>query len=161
LHHLRKADQKSIIWIDALAINQADIPERNAQVPKMPTIYTLAASTVIWLGPKDEFDEKVAFIITMAGHLSAIQPVSEYSREEIIGKRIAELDMDEVGGIIVALAEFMDCPYWYRVWVVQEIMYSHHVLLMYGSHFATYEGISHLYRVIPLLWNSILAKLDR
>lgn len=42
------------LWVDSICINQADIPERNAQVAKMATIYTSAVSVVAWLGPADE-----------------------------------------------------------------------------------------------------------
>ncbi|KAH8790619.1 heterokaryon incompatibility protein-domain-containing protein, partial [Hyaloscypha finlandica] len=54
LKQLREADGPHAMWIDALAINQTDIAERNAQVSKMRTMYSLAESTVIWLGPMDD-----------------------------------------------------------------------------------------------------------
>lgn len=50
----------SIIWIDALCINQDDIPERNSQVRIMAEIYNSAVSTWIWLGPDSE-DSDLAF----------------------------------------------------------------------------------------------------
>ncbi|KAF2195059.1 hypothetical protein K469DRAFT_517853, partial [Zopfia rhizophila CBS 207.26] len=51
LSYIRHSDRDRVVWIDALAINQADVPERNAQVIRIPTIYSRASSTLVWLGP--------------------------------------------------------------------------------------------------------------
>lgn len=48
LDRLRLADEASVIWIDALAINQCDIAEWNAQVQIMKNIYSSARETLIW-----------------------------------------------------------------------------------------------------------------
>ena len=37
-------------WIDAICINQADIEEKNDQVPMMRDIYMIAKRVVAWLG---------------------------------------------------------------------------------------------------------------
>src|ERR1035438_6325999 len=38
------------LWVDALCINQQDVPERNAQVTQMRYIYANAARVIVWLG---------------------------------------------------------------------------------------------------------------
>jgi hypothetical protein len=50
LHCLRKRANGRRYWIDAICINQADIPERNQQVRIMPHIYFRAHTVVVWLG---------------------------------------------------------------------------------------------------------------
>jgi hypothetical protein len=51
-----------ILWIDAICINQNDIPERNEQVQKMKSIYLSASKVVIWLGDYHEpLDDSLAF----------------------------------------------------------------------------------------------------
>ena len=47
-------------WIDAVCINQADIPERNAQVATMRRIYHSAARVQVWLGEEAD-DSDAAF----------------------------------------------------------------------------------------------------
>lgn len=42
------------IWIDAVCINQNDIPERNAQVTMMARIYRSAQQVKVWLGPEEK-----------------------------------------------------------------------------------------------------------
>ena len=53
-HFMKRFGRKGYFWIDAICINQEDIPERNAQVPIMVWIYTKAGGTFIWLGEQDE-----------------------------------------------------------------------------------------------------------
>lgn len=48
-----------LLWIDAVCINQEDIPERNSQVQMMGAIYRSATRIVSWLGP-DEDDSETA-----------------------------------------------------------------------------------------------------
>ncbi|KAF2093888.1 hypothetical protein NA57DRAFT_68918 [Rhizodiscina lignyota] len=50
LRHLRRESSIRNLWIDALCINQADVPERNRQVPRMRHIYSLARRVIVWLG---------------------------------------------------------------------------------------------------------------
>jgi hypothetical protein len=54
-HALRRlrpkpGDPELVIWVDALCINQEDIPERSIQTSKMRTIYQNAEKVSIWLG---------------------------------------------------------------------------------------------------------------
>ncbi|KAF2654453.1 HET-domain-containing protein, partial [Lophiostoma macrostomum CBS 122681] len=46
----RMENTDCIIWVDALCINQDDEIEKSHQIQLMPTIYELAAFTIIWLG---------------------------------------------------------------------------------------------------------------
>ncbi|KZZ92899.1 HET domain protein [Moelleriella libera RCEF 2490] len=50
LHYFRRHPRGVPIWIDAISINQSDIPERSGQLRIMPHIYTRAVSTIVWLG---------------------------------------------------------------------------------------------------------------
>ncbi|PMD41766.1 hypothetical protein L207DRAFT_391609, partial [Hyaloscypha variabilis F] len=50
LEHLRLRKKPRLLWIDAICINQDDIPERNQQVNKMGSIYSKARRAVLWLG---------------------------------------------------------------------------------------------------------------
>ena len=51
LDYLRQSGFISQIWIDAVSINQRDVPERSRQLRIMPHIYARASSTIVWLGP--------------------------------------------------------------------------------------------------------------
>lgn len=51
--HLRYINDTRIFWVDAICINQEDIPERNKQVKRMANIYKLAYRVVAWLGSEE------------------------------------------------------------------------------------------------------------
>lgn len=46
-------EEDLVLWIDAICINQQDIPERNFQTANMRAIYQHAASVAVWLGPEN------------------------------------------------------------------------------------------------------------
>ncbi|KAH7205212.1 heterokaryon incompatibility protein-domain-containing protein [Fusarium oxysporum] len=50
LQHLRGMDEDRILWIDAICIDQSNIPERGHQVVCMSQIYNRADRVLIWLG---------------------------------------------------------------------------------------------------------------
>jgi hypothetical protein len=54
---LRDQTKTERYWIDALCINQEDIPEKNMQIPMMDQIYSKASFVLAWLGEsKDDSD---------------------------------------------------------------------------------------------------------
>jgi hypothetical protein len=52
LCYLRKRGGGYRYWIDAICINQVNIPERNRQLRIMPQIYARAQEVFVWLGKK-------------------------------------------------------------------------------------------------------------
>ena len=50
LECLRDPIEERTLWIDAISINQADIPERNNQLRLMPNICERAKVVLVWLG---------------------------------------------------------------------------------------------------------------
>ncbi|OAQ60465.1 heterokaryon incompatibility [Pochonia chlamydosporia 170] len=52
LQYLHGKSRGLPIWVDAISINQKDIPEKSRQLRIMPHIYSRAASVVVWLGPQ-------------------------------------------------------------------------------------------------------------
>ena len=51
---MRNIDSSRVLWIDAICINQTDIPERNAQVSTMKRTYEEADRVLVWLGEERE-----------------------------------------------------------------------------------------------------------
>ncbi|KAK4215815.1 heterokaryon incompatibility protein-domain-containing protein, partial [Rhypophila decipiens] len=51
--NLAATNQGKILWIDAVCINQASLPERSHQVSMMKQIYYEAKSTIFYLGPSN------------------------------------------------------------------------------------------------------------
>ncbi|RYP61007.1 hypothetical protein DL769_007904 [Monosporascus sp. CRB-8-3] len=45
------------LWVDAICIDQADIREKERQIPRMAEIFRLATSVLGWLGPLDSSED--------------------------------------------------------------------------------------------------------
>lgn len=59
MRRLRDSESIIFLWIDAICINQANIQEKNRQVPLMADVYRRAEHVFIWLG-ESSVDRKVA-----------------------------------------------------------------------------------------------------
>ena len=59
--------ERSLIWVDAICIDQESVEERNAQVAMMGEIYATATKVVIWLGPDDESTADAAQLVHSFG----------------------------------------------------------------------------------------------
>lgn len=55
---LRSSSAPSVLWIDAICINQNDLDEKAAQVAMMGDIYIQAAQTYIWLGQPTDLTKR-------------------------------------------------------------------------------------------------------
>jgi len=54
LRYLRLDDSPRTLWIDAISIDQQNVPERNEQVQKMARIYESASKVLLWVGEEDD-----------------------------------------------------------------------------------------------------------
>lgn len=122
LHHLRLESGVRMLWIDALCIDQGNISERNRQVARMDQIYTSASTTIAWLGREntDEFELGIDFIKKRQRHIQRYPWLTWFC----CGSR-RDLDSFE---------SLCNRTYWTRLWIVQEILLSHHVTIQCGSH---------------------------
>jgi hypothetical protein len=96
------------LWIDAIAIDQSNVSERNHQVSLMRDIYTGAQSVIVWLGLPQGYEE-LAFML-------ARHP-----------------DLRRIEAFHTALANVLNKPYWSRVWVVQEFVLAQSVEIWCGD----------------------------
>lgn len=63
LRSFRDRRDEGHLWVDAVCINQGDMAEKGVQIALMGDVYSLAARTIIWLGPADgDSDEGMDFV---------------------------------------------------------------------------------------------------
>ena len=104
------------LWVDALCINQDDLKERASLIQSMPAMYRSAWSVVAWLG---EASPRSGLALQLVRDLVTFR---EASCEFELEKRLRE-DPGFLGSLSwLGLHEFMDRPYWYRLWIIQEIV---------------------------------------
>jgi hypothetical protein len=110
LRHLRQVDSSTIMWIDALCINQQDISERNHQIQLMSQIYATAKEMVIWLGQEADGSDSVI--------------------DAMINGDVQEEDLIT---FIHRIWKFLSRPWWTRLWVIQEVVFSRAANIWCGS----------------------------
>jgi Heterokaryon incompatibility protein (HET) len=64
LRRIRQESTWLMVWVDAICIDQENIPERNAQVRIMKDIYAGARSVYVWLGQRDDDTEDALRMMT-------------------------------------------------------------------------------------------------
>jgi hypothetical protein len=127
LRHLRKPDEPRVLWIDALSINQKDIPEKNSQVPQMGNIYRRATTVIAWLGESRE-DGELAFDTFLA-----------LSEETTDGKHWGEIGRPNTGSYALeaknlkAVIALVARPWWRRIWTVQELILATKLVFVCGN----------------------------
>jgi hypothetical protein len=136
LVRLRKPAEDRLVWIDALAINQSDIPERNVQVRKMLTIYKSARAVLAWIGQGDE---------DFGGPTEAW--ASKIPDWDCIFNQVHNRDYMQQLSSLKWLGQY---EFWSRAWIIQEITHSNIVFIL-GPHEATH---GHLFRI----WSQLMAQ---
>ncbi|KAH6990085.1 heterokaryon incompatibility protein-domain-containing protein [Ilyonectria destructans] len=123
LNRLRSDDAVITVWADAVCINQQDSAERSHQVQGMTNIYATATSVVAWLGP--DYDNSHLAIDLILELVKADTKDTSHCKLIIMSHKWKDH--------FVALGEFMQRDYWYRLWIVQEIFNARHVDMYCGS----------------------------
>jgi hypothetical protein len=123
LRTLRDDQKTRTLWVDAICINQDDVPEKNIQVPQMAQLYSAARAVVVWLGPSTpNIELAVSWAHTYAAKeftyassywlkLDAKALVSNRTKVEKYWATIRALE---------GYFELLALPYWNRMWTFQE-----------------------------------------
>ena len=125
------------LWADAICINQADIEERGQQVALMGNIYRGASQMFAWLG-EDEANVAEVFRLLNAWSPESSSPgpghFSHLLSRDIYRK-----------GVVEALKNVRDRPYWTRTWIVQEILLAPDVIVFCGESSVSWERLMGLF----------------
>jgi hypothetical protein len=124
LYHLRHESDSRSLWVDAVCINQNNIPERDHQVSQMEQIYSRASRVLAWLGRQRTRDNN---FIDFGVRLNAMS-VSELPDQEAIPANLWTSSAFKRD----ALVAFCQRKYWTRLWIIQEIVLASDLLIQYG-----------------------------
>jgi hypothetical protein len=133
LLELRQRDTETVLWIDALSINQNDTAEQSHQVQAMSKIYERAKEVIAWLGPVTEDEEQGLKRLLTAG-------ASDFER----------LLIPFEDSVRKAIGLLMDRPYWSRAWTVQEIGFARLARIQCGRYSMTFEALQQILE----MWSS-------
>jgi hypothetical protein len=121
------------LWIDAICINQKNNEEKTAQVRKMRDIYETAVLVISWLGEQETTDEEgfslMRKIQTQYGNLS-------FEDMQILNFKTAkELGLPDTSDIRWKfMCKILYRPYFFRIWIVQEILAARRCIIQCGTH---------------------------
>ena len=121
LPYFRRLNESRVLWIDAICINQKDVPEKGHQVGRMADIYKLAMRVHVWLGPADSHIKQT---LRTLEHLAAqvevnftnneLKVVSGADRRFLSNLPYPEAEWNSIGWILQK-------PWFGRLWVWQEV----------------------------------------
>lgn len=129
------------LWIDALCINQDDLPERASQVSMMGDIYSRCTRVIVWLGSMDA--REAARIWTL--HFDILPEIIKYigqnGVDSIKSGDWTEQDLNKRFDLAHPVrsdqweryVRFFQSVRWFsRAWVVQEVALAPEVLVMFA-----------------------------
>lgn len=127
LRQFRKSDTSIDIWCDALCVNQEDFDERNHQVLRMREIYERAERVIIWLG---DYEEKSDLALKNIRDWGLVYPELEETPSALLQSMLGHM-FDTAAW--EATNRLFARPWWFRVWVLQEVAVSRSAVLVCGS----------------------------
>ena len=151
LRRSRKADDSTILWVDALCINQTDMVERSHQVQKMCAIFENAFQVFIWLGeiitkpdaapvpqslsiPYQAFSgicgivnawrerAQITEVVPIATHSPGVEPSPDGDSSDSLLSAASPLWFE--------IFDLYDCRWFQRVWVIQEAALARSAVVM-------------------------------
>jgi hypothetical protein len=144
LQHFREKSQVCTIWVDAICIDQENIPEQTQQVRNMKRVYASASQAVIWLGDEIKTDsEAFSFINAFEKALKSRLGFDWDNPRSFFG-----LHGVNYNTLWKSLGELLRRPWFGRLWIIQEVVMASNARLFCGSQTCTWESISRMIRFI-------------
>lgn len=113
LQRIRSRFYTKCVWIDSVCVDQDNLQERGHQVQLMPRIYTRAKKTYVYVGPTTCKDDSLL--------------------ETLAAGRVEHSWGAEEESLWVAFNNFLRRPYFFRVWIIQEIALSLNPVIICGE----------------------------
>ncbi|KAK3074463.1 hypothetical protein LTR53_003071 [Teratosphaeriaceae sp. CCFEE 6253] len=139
LRRMRRSDTDRLVWLDAVCINQSDVGERSQQVALMTEIYGNTTRNLIWLGAPasdQEADANVRSLMEVWAHLQKRTDNCDRFFDKVMQARGHAPEEGRLpdGADLIALQRLYDCPWFTRLWVVQEAALPPRSQCHYGEH---------------------------
>ncbi|KAK4896634.1 hypothetical protein LTR27_005554 [Elasticomyces elasticus] len=109
---------ESLVWIDAICIDQTNADERAQQIGLMEYIFTDASTVIVWLGSADSSSDL------------AVQALADCAQYIHYGFELSGFWDDPRAVAVIRLCER---AYWTRLWVFQELMLATKVTMWCGG----------------------------
>jgi hypothetical protein len=135
LKRLRNKRLRGYYWVDAMCIDQGNIPERGQQVQLMKAIYENAEQVLVWLGPsRDDSDIAMDLMDEITDADEGDQEMDADAQIER-GVELLQRSLTDPNNRHKweALARLFQRPWWKRVWIRQEVAVASQIVVLCGD----------------------------
>ena len=135
-----------MLWVDAVCINQTNIPERNYQVSIMKHIYSQASRTFVYLGEPCLFDGEALNLMMSLAQLA--QLLEKYSLTELQNMKAPDVALlasclpHPQHAAWEAMQSLFSSPWFGRMWIIQEVVLSSDLVVMIGGYRFNWELVT-------------------
>ncbi|KAG4259336.1 hypothetical protein FPRO03_13012 [Fusarium proliferatum] len=128
LSSFRYSDSPRLLWIDSICIDQDSAIEKNHQLSLMARIYKNASQVLVYLGPGSP-DSDAA--------MRCIREIDEPSNDDGYGAVESSATIQENQS---AVSNLLKRPWFFRVWVLQEITFAQKATVICGDNQLNWES---------------------
>ena len=140
LRHFRNRTATSLLWADALCINQADLDERAAQIRLMKELFERAQSIFAWLGQPSD-NEKTELAVALLNRIEENYADNTDAADDTSQTGYGEHNMLLPGSVDSdtwqawdGIAELFTSEYFTRLWIIQEATTPTQIRFWSGEH---------------------------
>ena len=136
------------LWVDALCIDQSNIPERSYQVSIMKHIYSQALRTFVYLGESSPRDLEALKLMLRLIH--SAQLVQKFKADAASARtpdtaiqsiKLSDLP-DAQHPAWEAMQSLFSRPWFSRMWIIQEVVLSSRVVMILGEYSMPWELVT-------------------
>ncbi|KAH8794798.1 heterokaryon incompatibility protein-domain-containing protein [Hyaloscypha finlandica] len=109
----------SMLWIDAICINQDDLAERRQQIGMMCRLYSWCSRLIVWLGVGDDDSKAAIDLLKVTAKAIKEGPEALCSWRNTLASRFFELGENHHE----PLFKFFSRAWFSRAWIVQEYVF--------------------------------------
>lgn len=157
LWQVRLHQPGSFVWIDSLCIDQSHLEEKTHQVEMMGEIYSRAHLTYACVGPAEEHNYLLSDMISTLEVLDLTFPANIYLDFDEDYDHVNHLwetwrttySRNQVRDLLMSARNFFARPYWSQLWIIQEIVVSKSVQILFGEEIKSWQAIR---KLIWLCW---------
>lgn len=116
LQRIRLRDQKRLLWVDAVCINQKDSHDKEKQIPAMARIFSAASRVLVWLGTSPQ------------GQIALADIKKGLSLRNTDSTRTEA----QLSSLTKTFQDLVALPWFSRRWIIQEVVLAADVLVLCG-----------------------------
>ncbi|KAK8189987.1 heterokaryon incompatibility protein-domain-containing protein [Phyllosticta capitalensis] len=150
LKRFRHPEKPVTMWIDQLCIDQDNMLERNRQVAMMGRIFACAEKVIVWLGEDMQVDSNGSRLDLKPG-LRLAKQILDMLHDDPELKFDWDCLTNHRGGLPMAgnkawqaLAAVLRTRWWFRMWVIQEVVLSSRIEVVCGRSIFTWEEMGQI-----------------